>query len=226
MNKTPGKIKPPLRNIEGIRRIPKQPPPVRTLKARLKSLKLELDTKGLIAAIHRVSRRIWIGIGSLALAIILSVVFYQLFSGPGSTQAEATGRPSSPPVLERGTPSFSTILPSGKSIASLGGWARVSPPDRDPVYAYADKINNIQIDVSEQPLPDNFKNNTDDKIQQLAQGFNATDKITAQDITVYIGTSSKGPQSVIFTEHGLLILIKSNSMLSNNQWIAYISSMK
>lgn len=231
-----GKVKPQPRNnrgqnIDGIRRVPKRPPPTPGYKSILINLKrklkgTELKTKPLTVAISRVSKRAWIGAGASVLAIILSITFYKLLSGPQPHQAEATGRPHKPPTLQRGNPPFSTILPAGKTSASLGGWARVSPPDRDPVYAYVDQINNIQINVSEQPLPANFKNNTTAKIAQLAEGFNATDKITASDITVYIGTSAKGPQSVIFTEHNLLILIKSTSMLSNNQWIAYISSLE
>ena len=126
----------------------------------------------------------------------------------------------------RGTPPFATLLPAGHTADSLGGWYRVSPPDRDPVYAYVDHIGNIQLDVSEQPLPPSFQTNTSEQIAQLAAGFSATEKLAAGDVTAYIGTSAKGPQSLILTKKGVLILIKSASIVTTDQWIAYIASLQ
>lgn len=128
--------------------------------------------------------------------------------------------------LVSGTPKYQTILPSGKDIKSLGGWTRVSPSNTDPVYAYVDKIGNNPINVSEQPLPEDFKTDTDQQIAQLAQNFKADEKITIGGTIVYIGTSSDGAQSVIFNKTNLLILIKSTTRIDNNSWTQYINSMK
>jgi hypothetical protein len=125
-----------------------------------------------------------------------------------------------------GTPDFSTIVPNGKNIKDLGGWTRISPPDTDPVFAYVDKINNIPINVSQQPLPDDFKTDTENKLEQLSKGFSATEKIIIGKLNVHIGTSAKGPQSVIFSIDNLLILIKSNDQINNDSWIKYINSMQ
>jgi len=122
-------------------------------------------------------------------------------------------------------PTYLTVLPQGKTIATLGGWQRVSPTDSDPVYAFADSINGTGITVSEQPLPASFKDDVDAQIAALAKGYDATDQITAGDTTVYIGTNAKGPQSVILTKDNLLILIKSQDTLSNGDWKNYISSL-
>lgn len=123
-------------------------------------------------------------------------------------------------------PNYKTILPEGRSIKELGGWKRVSPPNNDPVFAYADTLNNIPISVSEQPLPRSFKSDTSNKVAELAQKFNATDKTEANGTTIYIGTSSKGPQSVIFTKNDVLILIKSEKKISNTSWASYASSLQ
>ncbi len=128
--------------------------------------------------------------------------------------------------LPKGTPDYSTVLPSGKSIESLGGWSRVSPPDKNPVYAYADKIGDVQIAISEQPLPDTFRSNISSSIEQLAKGYAATDKITVGSITAYIGTSGQGPQSVILTKNDLLILIKSTNKIDDTHWGNYINSLQ
>lgn len=130
------------------------------------------------------------------------------------------------PVLTKGTPDYDTILPKDKDIAVLGGWTRVSPPDGNPVFAYVDTINDKTISVSQQPLPDEFKEDTADQVAQLAQNFNAGERITIDETTVHIGTSSDGPQSLIFHKNNLLILIKSKETIETDQWAAYINSLE
>lgn len=125
-----------------------------------------------------------------------------------------------------GKPDYPTVLPQGKSIDSLGGWARVSPADKNPVFAYADTIAGTPINVSQQPLPKEFKQNPADAVERLAKAYQATVKVTAGSITAYVGTSAKGPQSVIFTTNDLLILIKSSAKIDTAKWGEYISSLK
>ena len=125
-----------------------------------------------------------------------------------------------------GTPTYGTVLPSGKSIADLGGWSRVSPPNRDPVYAFTDKVDSVSVIVSQQPLPDDFKSDPDGSIEKLAKGFHADTKVEADGTTAFLGTSAKGPQSVIFKKDDLLILIKSDSKIDTAKWSHYISSLK
>lgn len=124
------------------------------------------------------------------------------------------------------TPKYDTILPGDKSIKDLGGWDRISPPTASPVYAFADSLSGTSISVSEQPLPDSFKTDTDAKIAELAKSYNATDKINADGTDVYIGTSAKGPQSTIFIKDNLLVLIKSGAKIQDKTWITYIDSLK
>lgn len=123
------------------------------------------------------------------------------------------------------SPEYKTVLPDHKSISELGGWRRVSPPGKDPVYAYDDEINNIPISVSQQPLPASFKTETASHVADLAKTYNATNKIIVDGTTVYIGTSSKGPQSVIFAQNNLLVLIKSQKVIDNGSWDAYVKSL-
>ena len=124
------------------------------------------------------------------------------------------------------SPIYQTILPEGKTIDQLGGWERVSPAKASPVFAYIDIIGSIPVSVSEQPLPKSFKTNTASQIAELAKGYNATDSVSAGSMQVYIGTSAKGPQSVIFTKNNLLILIKSQNVIEDTAWIKYISSLQ
>lgn len=122
-------------------------------------------------------------------------------------------------------PDYAVILPQGKSAATLGGWTRVSPPENDPVYAYSDTIDTVPISVSQQELPSQFKQSTDSHVANLAKAYNATKKLKSGDTTFYLGTSSKGPQSVIFTKNSLLIMIKSEKTVADTSWSAYIKSL-
>lgn len=128
------------------------------------------------------------------------------------------------------TPDYATILPEGKTIESLGGWTRVSPSNRNPVFAFVDTIDGKPINVSQQPLPPELKdeqgNQDNTQIVQLAQGYNANDKVIAGQTTIYIGTSAKGPQSVIFGKNNLLVLIKSSVALTDDRWAAYVNGLK
>lgn len=125
------------------------------------------------------------------------------------------------------TPSYDTLLPKGKSIETLGGWKRVSPNSSNPVFAFVDTLERVEISVSEQPLPSTFSNNPDEDVKDLAQGFNANERVVADDATVYfVGTSVKGPQSVILTKKGVLILIKAPIQIKNEVWSAYIANLQ
>jgi hypothetical protein len=164
--------------------------------------------------------------GTAGAAILLLVGMYSLFGSTDHPEVKAAA--SKRPALTRGTPGYATVLPDGKTIDDLGGWIRVSPPGRNAVYAYADKIGGVRIDVSEQPLPPALRNHTSEQMARLAQSYAAKGTLTAAGTTVYIGTSAKGPQSLIFNldQKGLLVLIKSVSPLADNQWVTYINSLR
>lgn len=123
-------------------------------------------------------------------------------------------------------PSYQTVLPSGRSISNLGGWHRVSPPGSANVFAYDDSIDDVKISVSEQPLPASFEKDPSGKVAEFAkQILHANDKIEAGKTVVYVGTSSKGPQSATFTKNNLLVLIKSESAIRNSSWAEYVRSL-
>jgi hypothetical protein len=153
------------------------------------------------------------------IVVVLVGMHYGLVPGGVSSSGDAGGQTAG------AKPDFPTVLPSGKTIEQLGGWGRVSPPNRNPVYAYSDNIDGVKIAVSQQPLPENFKADPAGRVKQLAQSFSATDKVMAGDTTAYVGTSLDGPQSVILQKSGLLILMKSVAKLTDKQWSDYISSL-
>lgn len=149
-------------------------------------------------------------------------------SQTSQTAETKTASPTRPKngVLEKGTPNYPTVVPAGKDIEALGGWTRVSPPDSNAVYAFADKLGGIQISVSQQPLPADFRKDTVTKIRELAKSYTATKELVAGETVAYIGTSAKGPQSLILSKENLLVLIKSAAPIKDDQWVSYINSLR
>jgi hypothetical protein len=166
--------------------------------------------------------------GVLGAVAIVSIGSYYLLLTEEGRHITASGASSadSADSLVRGTPDYPTVLPSGKKIEELGGWTRVSPQSSNPVFAYVDKVGGVAVNVSQQPLPDEFKDDTAEQIKALAQSFKANEEITVGNTTFYIGSSAKGPQSVIFSKDDLLVLMKSSVRIKSTQWTEYVNSLQ
>lgn len=163
---------------------------------------------------------------TLIISSLVIVGLALLFYFWNSARTDDTNTDISSVDLSIKSPAFSTVLPNGKSINDLGGWNRVSPADSNLVVAYIDKLDDVTVRVSQQPLPDNLQDDTKQELANLAIDFGATEKITVNGNQVYIGTSKDGPQSVILTIDNLLILIKSDSKISDDSWAKYISNLR
>lgn len=176
----------------------------------------------------RLSRKVRLGITLfLVILVVLIVIGFIVLKPNSTTQVKlADGTVLKSETTQTSSPDYKTITPSGTPIEQYGGWTRVSPADRDPAFAYLDRVEGTEIRVTQQPLPDDFKEDTIVQVEQLAQGYKANEKISVGDTTVYIGTSAKGPQSVIFSMDNLLILIKSSAKLTNDQWAHYITTLQ
>jgi hypothetical protein len=156
--------------------------------------------------------------------LVLLIASFSLY-GNGSSSGDKKGK-KEVAGAEVSAPPYPTVVPIDKTIEDLGGWSRVSPPDKDPVYAFNDRIGDVAITVSEQPLPKSFQEDAAGQIAKLAEEFAANDKITAGDSQAFLGTSAQGPQSVILTKNDLLILVKSASKLTNSQWENYLATLQ
>lgn len=162
---------------------------------------------------------------AVSLIALLTILIISALNPKATQSTTGTSKKIAGPVQK--TPDYKTILPDGKTIEGLGGWTRVSPPESNPVFAYIDTINGKEIRVSQQPLPEELRGeDINSQIEQLATGYKATDKVTVGNVTVFIGTSAKGPQSAIFAKNNLLILIKSSVVISDDEWASYVNSLK
>jgi hypothetical protein len=185
-----------------------------------------------VPALPRISKKRAIAFATITVVLIVGAVGYNIYKGQQDKKAAVADTDNGVTIQhldaakQTGKPDYDTVLPAGKTIKDFGGWVRVSPQDKNPVYAYADQINNVLINVSEQPLPATFKADTATAMDDLAASYSANDKVTVGLLTVYIGTSIKGPQSVLFTKGDLLILMKSASKIADKDWSAYIRTLQ
>lgn len=88
-----------------------------------------------------------------------------------------------------------------------------------------DELKKVRIRVSQQQLPENFKNNPAE-LEKMAKDFYAN-RILDSDIgTVYIGQSIDGPQSLVFQKDDLLVLIASDQPIADSAWQEYLPELK
>ncbi len=156
----------------------------------------------------------------LGLVILLIVTIFAVanWPRPHAAKPKATSQ-------ETAAPQYQTVLPSGKTIKDLGGWQKLTPPNGSSFYAFTDSLDKVAINVTQQQLPKSFQSNTNQKVADLAKSYNATSKLNVSGLTVYIGISARGPQSVIFTKDNLLVFIKSERKIANDSWERYITSL-
>lgn len=142
----------------------------------------------------------------------------------GSGSAAAQGESKLPKNQD---PSFAVLLPEGKTAADVGGFTKISPNNGGaPAYTFVDKIGSIEVQVTQQQLPDSFKVNPSSEVEKLAIGFNATQSVKTTKREFFIGTSAQGPQSVITYTKDLLIFIKSGGKVTNEAWQRYIEDLQ
>lgn len=194
-------------------------PPKKPVKKRPQIVKRSL-------AYIRTHKKQSIIVGAVIIAVLLILAF-MLFRPKSTALISTASLPDAsknPTLLVPGTPSYDTLIPQGKSIKDLGGG--LVRNDKNPLFVYVDKIGNVSINVSEQPLPESFKPAVNQHVKDLAVGFGASTRLTIDGNTVYIGTYEKGLQRVIFSKNDLLILMSANTNISSADWSSYISSLQ
>jgi hypothetical protein len=142
-----------------------------------------------------------------------------------ATKKGTSGKGDTPAVLAeyKEKADFPYSLPKG-SDTEIEGEVRYNPQRK--LVNFKDSIGGVVITISQQPLPEGFKEDTDTKVKKLAQDFNATKTIATANPTSYIGTSAKGPQTVIFSKKDLLVFIQSTSIIDDHDWAEYITNLK
>lgn len=94
------------------------------------------------------------------------------------------------------------------------------------VLSFNDKILGVDATISQQPLPDTFKNDPDGNVKRIAENFNAKTVADAGGTKVYIGKSANGPQSVIFQKDGVLVFMYLTKELDKQTIAEYVIKLR
>ena len=90
---------------------------------------------------HQSAKKLWrrryirIAIAAVFVIIVAAITINILSKNAANSEAPAPGTTSEVTEADKKAlvPYYETLLPEGKTIESLGGWTRVSPPDRNAV---------------------------------------------------------------------------------------------
>lgn len=161
----------------------------------------------------------WFASGAAAFILVTGV--WAVVSVKTSSEKEA----DKPGVLAENTQraDFAYSLPKGSS-EGLEGAVRYDAQRK--VVNFQDSIGGVAITISQQPLPEAFKEDTEAKVKKMAEEFSATKTIATANPTAYIGTSAKGPQTVIFSKKDLLVFIQSAKKIDDHDWAEYVTNLQ
>jgi hypothetical protein len=136
----------------------------------------------------------------------------------------ATKKPSVQGESKVAIADFQTVTPDGDITNTTSQKVTYDPGKK--VASFTDKINGYEVTVSMQKLPDTFKPNIADNVKKVADQFSATTVLAVDNGSAYLGTSAKGPQSVVGYRGDLLVFMKSDTKIDAKAWAEYFNSLK
>jgi hypothetical protein len=118
-------------------------------------------------------------------------------------------------------PNFTFLLPRGDATGKVFQYNRESQ-----TVSFTDSIGGVRIVIHQTPLNKDLKEDTESKLEKIAQDNAFNEKIVTANPTAYLGTSAKGPQTVLFVKNDLQVFIASDKKIDNHDWAEYITSLQ
>jgi hypothetical protein len=164
----------------------------------------------------------------IAIVIVPLVGFigFRLYQKNHSTVAEVQGAsdtqsPEGKDVVLSDKKLFDIVLPRGRDIPQ----DKIFFDQKRKFARYDDDINGIKVSVSQQPLPEEFKNDPDGNIKNVAENFNAKEKLTFDEQSMYLGQSEEGQQTLILTKKSVMIFIVTASQIDKEALKLYAANL-
>ncbi|HSE61277.1 MAG TPA: hypothetical protein VLA88_03200 [Candidatus Saccharimonadales bacterium] len=153
-------------------------------------------------------------------AIVATIVIFGVLP-----QLNGSKKPSSQVLSgQNAAPSFTVISPNSDIKNTTSG--KVAFDSGRGVASYTDNVDDINITVSQQALPERFKKDPLGELGKFAESIYAKDKMELDSTTAYSGVSIKGPQTTVFIKNDLLVFIMAEKKLSSEALRNYIQSLK
>jgi hypothetical protein len=188
-------------------------------------------TVKLIKLTERMQRRLLIGASAVAILLVAGLIGMQLQHAAHTKSAELAAQlitDKANNVAVNSQPTF-TPVQSSQALTPAAGAATKQQTSYDGsknTYSFTDTVGGKSILVSQQPVPNKFKNATE-AVMTVAQSLGANESTSTDDGTAYIASDSKSnSQTVVFTKNNLLLFIQSPFKHTGNEWSSYINSLK
>lgn len=191
---------------------------------RVAQSKITKDNGKKIIAFVRRDRKttIYSGVGAAVLVIALG---YSVFGPSGKPQITKVQGETTEDIQLGATSDFDLLYPTTRKESELP-LAKISPPGSPAAYTYVDRVEGVEVQVTQQELPDRFKTNQVEEFKNFAVNFAATTEVKGSGFTAYLGVSVKGPQSVVMIKNDRLVLLKSASAIPDDKWATYLSTLQ
>ncbi len=160
---------------------------------------------------------------AFALAALIALPAFLITFG-ALTHKAGTKKPAVQGETKVAIADFQTVTPDGDITNTTSQKITYDPSKK--VASFTDKINGYEVTVSMQKLPDTFKPNIAEKVKGVADQFSATTVLTVDNGSAFLGTSAKGPQSVVGYRGDLLVFMKSEVKIDAKAWTEYFNSLK
>lgn len=120
-----------------------------------------------------------------------------------------------------GVPDFTTVKPATTPV-------QISYDAEKKIAVFQDTIGNQQINITQQPYPEQLKNTTNG-LQALAKSLNNfksySSFATSSKGTVHSTTLKSGAQTLIFVAGDLLVFVNANTTIPEEQWAGYLEAL-
>lgn len=204
-------------------------PKVKIKKIKEIKSKTKILSKSGLGRLSGMTKRSKLSVALILILVISGVVITTIHNNQKDAKSVAgvstTGQTNEQIDIPEEAPKYKILYPGTKDSNTVGRIVRITPPNQSPAYTYVDNLGGIQINVTQQELPDSFKTDQEGQLDKLAKANNQNEIIQVDSIKVYSGQSTKGAQSITFIKGNLLIFIKSGNKISDEAWVAYISAL-
>lgn len=153
----------------------------------------------------------------VALVGVSGVIYYSLrpVAPPPSVHVSSSGGGTISDL------SFAPLMPTTSTHVSNKKYDRAKDS-----FSYNDVYKDAHITVSEQPLPDTFRN-SGVEIKKLTDSMKANASYETIHGTLYIaGEGESGPQWMVLVHRQLLVFIQSTAPLGSPDWVTYVQMLR
>jgi hypothetical protein len=162
--------------------------------------------------------------GGVLLSVGLIFGGLKLFSN--WKQAEEAKKPANP--VEQAQEAFNPLVPlenltdgTGKQVAK----PEFKYDEEKKVLGFVTDYNEAKLTISQQPLPDQLKTHPG-QLEGIARSVGATLPFETQKGRAYVATDDKlKSQIVVFATQEVMVFVRSNKELDNDEWTFYINQL-